>query len=251
MKRWKNNNSFSSIIYGKHPFFLALKNRSLDFEKIYTSNLNEVENFIIKNNLIIKKCLLNNRSNSELNKMLPDINHQGYIGYIKKQKYLDFQDFINEKCADKNNLPRIIILDQLTDPHNIGAIIRTSLAFNIKYIIKTKYNSPKDMSIISKTSAGLSEFINLIEVQNLNNAIESLKKVGYFIIGLAGEARNDIKMLNDSNNIGIVIGNEGSGIRSLVKKSCDMLCKITMSDDVESLNVSVAAAIVIYKLWEI
>lgn len=249
MKTQKNNNSFSSIIYGKHPFFLALKNRSLDFEKIYTSNINELEDFIAKNNIDLKKSLINIKNNFELNKIFPDINHQGYIGYIKKRKYLDFQDFINKKCSNKSNLPRIVILDQLTDPHNIGAIIRTCLAFDVKYIIKTKYNSPNDAAIISKTSAGLSEFINIIEVQNLNNTIESLKKIGYFVIGLAGEAINDIKMLDDSTNVAMVIGSEGCGIRPLVKKNCDILYKITMANEVESLNVSVATAIAIYKLW--
>lgn len=250
MKVQKNtNNSSSPIIYGKHPFFLALKNRSLDFEKIYTSDINELENFIAKNNIKLRKNLINIKSNSELNRIFPDINHQGYIGYLKKQKYLDFQDFINEKCGNRNDLPRIVILDQLTDPHNIGAIIRTCLAFDVRYIIKTKYNSPKDMAIISKTSAGLSEFINIIEVQNLNNTIKSLKEVGYFVMGLAGEATNDIKTLNNSANIAIVIGSEGNGIRPLIKNNCDILYKITMANEVESLNVSVAAAIVIYKLW--
>lgn len=249
MKIQKNINNSSSIIYGKHPFFLALKNRSLDFEKIYTSNVSELEDFINKNNIKLVKNIINIKSNSELNKIFSDINHQGYICYLKKRKYLDFQDFIDEKCDNKNNLPRIIILDQLTDPHNIGAIIRTCLAFDVKYIIKTKYNSPKDMAIISKTSAGLSEFINIIEVQNLNNTIKSLKKVGYFVIGLAGEATNDIKTLNNGTNIVIVIGSEGNGMRPLIKNNCDILYKITMANEVESLNVSVATAIAIYKLW--
>ena len=249
MKTQKNADNFSSMIYGKHPFFLALKNRSLDFEKIYTSNINELEDFIAKNAIKLGKNLINIKSNFELNKIFPNINHQGYIGYLRKRKYLDFQDFVNKKCGNKNDLPRIVILDQLTDPHNIGAIIRTCLAFDVKYIIKTKYNSPKDTAIISKTSAGLSEFINIIEVQNLNNAIKSLKEIGYFVIGLAGEAKNDIKTLNNSTNIAIVVGSEGNGIRPLVKKNCDMLYKITMANEVESLNVSVATAIVIYKLW--
>ena len=249
MKKLKSKNISNSIIYGKHPFFLTLKNRISDIEKIYTSNIKEIDDFIKNNNIKIPENIVFYKNNKELNEILPNVNHQGYISFVKKRKSIDFQDFINEKCKNKNDLPRLIILDQLTDPHNIGAIIRTSFAFNVKYIIKTKYNSPSDISVITKTSVGLSEFINIIEVSNLNNAINSLKNIGYFVLGLAGEAKEDIKTLEDNKNICIVVGNEGNGIRQLVKKNCDMLYKITMQNNVESLNVSVATAIVIYKIW--
>ena len=86
-------------------------------------------------------------------------------------------------------------------------------------------------------------------MHELNNTIETLKKCGYFVIGMAGEAKQDIKEIKDSNNLCLVIGSEGNGIRQLVKKNCDELYKITTNSEVESLNASVATAIAIYKLW--
>ena len=242
-----SNDNYAELTYTNNPD--SSTGGQTDIEKIYTSNIKEIDDFIKNNNIKIPENIVFYKNNKELNEILPNVNHQGYISFVKKRKSIDFQDFINEKCKNKNDLPRLIILDQLTDPHNIGAIIRTSFAFNVKYIIKTKYNSPSDISVITKTSVGLSEFINIIEVSNLNNAINSLKNIGYFVLGLAGEAKEDIKTLKDNKNICIVVGNEGNGIRQLVKKNCDMLYKITMQNNVESLNVSVATAIVIYKIW--
>ena len=95
----------------------------------------------------------------------------------------------------------------------------------------------------------LSEKINLIVVSNLNNTIKELKKIGYFIIGLDGNAKLTLDKITDSSNIAIILGNEGKGIRELVKKNCDDLVKIPMQNNVESLNVSVATAITLYQLW--
>ena len=233
------------IIYGKHPVFLSLKQRK--FFKIYTSNIDELNKFIDKNNIKLPANTIEYKSNKDLDKICTGVNHQGFIAYVSAKKELHFDDFIS--TLSKDNLPRLIILDQLTDPHNIGAIIRTAVAFNIEYVIIPEHNSLKDYSIIAKASAGMSEMINIIKVINLNNTIEILKKVGYFIIGMTGEARQDIKSITDAKDLCLVIGSEGSGIRPLVKKNCDALYKISTNKNVESLNASVAAAIVIYKLW--
>ena len=234
------------VIYGKHPVLLSLKNRK--FFKIYTSNIEELEKYIKDNKININRNIIEQKDNKFLSKMVNNANHQGYVAIADIKKNMSIDDFINV-IRDKKELPRLLILDQLTDPHNIGAIIRTAVAFNIEYIILTKYNSLNDLSIISKTSAGMVNMVNIIEVVNLNNAIDILKKVGYFIIGMAGEAKQDIRTITDNKNMCLVIGNEGNGIRQLVKKNCDMLCKITTNNNVESLNASVATAISIYILW--
>lgn len=235
-----------TVIYGKHPVLLSLKNKNIF--KIYTSNVVELEKYIKDNNININKKIIEYKNNKELNGLYKNINHQGYVAIVKREKFMDINDFL-KTIEDKKELPRLLILDQLTDPHNIGAIIRTAVAFNIKYIILTKYNSLNDLSIISKTSAGMINMVSIIEVVNLNNSIDILKKAGYFIIGMAGEATRDIKTITDTQNTCLVIGNEGNGIRQLVKKNCDLLCKITTNNEVESLNASVAAAISIYTLW--
>ncbi len=239
-----------TLIYGKHPIFLALKNENRRFFKIYTSNLEELKKYIKDNNIKNINNLIEFKNNNDLNKLFSEsVNHQGYVALVSNPKKIELDSFIWNECKNKNNLPKLLILDQLTDPHNIGAIIRTAAAFDVRYIITTKYNSPKDSAVIVKSSAGLSEVINIIEVININKTLEILKNTGYFIIGLAGEAQGNIKTITNSENLCLIVGNEGKGIRQLIKKNCDALYKINISQDVESLNASVAAAIAIYQLW--
>ena len=122
------------------------------------------------------------------------------------------------------------------------------------------YKNIKDRDILDRISVKnftkeqakqclINEFVDLIEVVNLNNAIKSLKNVGYFIIGLDGEAKITIDKITDSRKLALVLGNEGKGIRELIKRNCDELVKIPMENCAESLNVSVATAIAIYQLW--
>ena len=244
----KTNNEL--FIYGKHPVLLALKHNKRKIYKIYTSNIKELEEYLKKEKIKIQSNLIEFKNNNEIKKIAKDdINHQGYLAVVSNHFNYDFDDFIEKECKDKNNLPKLLILDQLTDPHNIGAIMRSAVAFGVKYIITTERNTPKDSGIIVKSSAGMSEMIDIIEVVNLNRALEELKKVGYFVVGMAGEAKTNLKSIKDSKNLCVVVGNEGNGIRPLVKKNCDILTKIEMDECVESLNVSVATAIAIYQLW--
>ena len=239
-------------IYGKHPFFAILKSNKRKIYNIYISNKNKKEfyDIINKENIDIDNKNINFVDNIELDKLFnnKDKNHQGYLMFVAEKQKIFFDTFINSLQGIKI-LPKLLILDQVLDPHNLGAIIRTAVAFGVEKIIITSYNSVKDTPIVAKSSAGLNEFVDLIEVINLNNAIKDLKKAGYFIIGLAGEAKMTIDKIEDSSNLALVLGNEGKGIRELVKKNCDELVKIPMEDCAESLNVSVASAIAIYELW--
>lgn len=253
-KKITKNGVFSNkiIIYGKHPFFAILKSNKRKIYNIYISNKNKKEfyDIIKRDNIDISNKNISFVENLELDKIFnnKEKNHQGYLMFVAEKQKISFDTFINS-LQNTKVLPKLLILDQVLDPHNLGAIIRTAVAFGIEKIIVTSYNSVKDTPIVSKASAGLNEFVDLIEVVNLNNAIKELKNVGYFIIGLAGEAKMTIDKIEDSSNLALVLGNEGKGIRELVKKNCDELVKIPMEDCAESLNVSVASAIAIYELW--
>ncbi len=249
-----NNGCFSNkiLIYGKHPLFSIIKSKKRKIYEIYILNKNKQEffNILAKENASVDNGILHFVDSDKLNSIFPyqEKNHQGYIAFVGQKQKLSFDDFINSLDCMKE-LPKLLILDQILDPHNLGAIIRTAVAFGIENIIVTSYNSVKDTPIVAKTSVGLNEVVNLIEVVNLNNAIKDLKKVGYFVIGLDGEAYTEIDTINDNKNLALVLGNEGRGIRELVKKNCDELVKIPMKNAVESLNVSVASAIAIYEIW--
>jgi len=245
-----------TLIYGKHPFFSILKAKKRKIYKIYISekNKNEFYDFLKENNDLPSDnlmSLIEFVDNQKLDSIFPykdDKNHQGYIIFVGNKQEIIFDDFINSNMNEKE-LPKLIILDQILDPHNLGAIIRTAAAFGIYDIIITSRNSTKDTATVAKSSAGLNELVNLIEVGNLNSAIKDLKNIGYFIIGLDGEAKVKLTEIKDNKNIALVLGNEGKGIRELVKKNCDDLVKIPMQTCVESLNVSVASAIAMYEFW--
>ena len=246
----KKNNYI--LIYGKHPFFSVLKAKKRKIYKIciQKQNKNDFLKFLENEKISINKNIIFYMENKEIDKLFPynDKNHQGYILYTDEKKEILFEDFINS-IQNKNPLPKLLILDQILDPHNLGSIIRTSYAFDVKNIIITTFNSVKNTSTVLKTSSGYSEFINLIEVTNLTNAIKMLKKNNYFIIGMDGNSNKTIENLKNNNNLALVMGNEGKGIRELVKKNCDELIKIPIKNNVDSLNVSVASAISIYKIW--
>lgn len=253
MAKSKTSNFEQVIIYGRHPVFSVLAKRKEQILALYVSNLNkfneQLENAKIT---LAEKITPQLKSNAELDELTGVETHQGYAVLMKPSKPLDILDFLNNECSTVSNLPKLLILDQLTDLHNIGAIIRTAVGFGVNYIIKTRHNSPGGMSIIAKASAGFSELVELVEVTNLSQTIKLLKEKGYFVVGLdsgAGQSVKTIRKLTEGKNLCLVVGSEGAGIRPLVLKNCDMSCRLPMQEGVESLNASVAAAIAIYALW--
>lgn len=174
-------------------------------------------------------------------KALDDIeegNHQGIILEIDDYKYT----FLDE-LLDRNI---IVILDHLEDPHNFGAIIRTCEAAGINSIIIPKDRSVKVNATVMKTSAGTLENVDICMVSNIVNAIKTLKDNGFWIIGTDMEG-TDYRKIDYKGKIAIVIGNEGKGLSRLTEENCDFVAKIPMYGTVNSLNASVAAALVIYE----
>ncbi|MDR1494827.1 MAG: 23S rRNA (guanosine(2251)-2'-O)-methyltransferase RlmB [Rickettsiales bacterium] len=241
-----------NVIYGKYPVLMALKNRAKSFITVYTTDTEYLREHVATQGISLDPSLIKQKSNAELSKILGDhsVSHQGYVAQLEENKKICLQDFIDEKCRDISSLPKLLILDELTDPHNVGAILRTAVAFGVGHVIKTKHNSPGDLSVIAKTSAGTSEFVNLVEVVNINRTIEILKKLGYYVVGLCGRSEKSLINIKNMINLCLVIGSEGRGLRRLVRENCNTLCAVRMKNTaVESLNASVAAALAIYELW--
>lgn len=166
--------------------------------------------------------------------------HQGIIIDIPDYEYFSLDDLIDEEI--------VVILDHLEDPHNLGAIIRTCEAAGIKGIIIPKDRQVGVNSTVMKTSVGTLEKVKVAEVTNIVNTIDKLKKNNFWIVGTALEDSVDYREIDYSGKIALVIGNEGNGISSLVRKNCDFIAKIPMYGDVNSLNASVAAGIMIYEI---
>lgn len=168
-------------------------------------------------------------------------NHQGIILDVEDFKYANLDDFIKED----NSL--VVILDHLEDPHNLGAIIRTSEAAGVSGIIIPKDRGVGVNSTVIKTSTGAINNIPVAMVVNLSRTIEYLKKEGFWIVGTDMDGEYDYRDINYDGKIAIVIGNEGKGISDIVKKSCDFIVRIPMYGKVNSLNASVSAGILIYE----
>lgn len=165
-------------------------------------------------------------------------NHQGIILEIDDYKYTFIDELLNKDI--------VIILDHLEDPHNFGAIIRTCEAAGINSIIIPKDRSVKVNATVMKTSAGTLENVDICMVSNIVNAIKTLKDNGFWIIGTDMEG-TDFRKIDYKGKIAIVIGNEGKGLNRLTEENCDFIAKIPMYGTVNSLNASVAAALVIYE----
>ena len=163
--------------------------------------------------------------------------HQGIIAVIDDYEYVDYRDMLNDNV--------VVMLDHLEDPHNFGAIIRTCEAAGIKSIIIPKDRSVSVTSTVMKTSAGALEHVNIAMVNNLVNVIDDFKDNGYFVYAADMDGQN-YKDVDYANKVLLVIGSEGNGVGRLVKKNCDQILAIPMSGHVNSLNASVAAAILIY-----
>lgn len=221
-------------VYGKNVAKEILeKNIKIKNAYIY-ENFNEKE---IINKLQMQNINCKFLTKKEIDEM-ENGNHQGIILDIEDYQYCYLDKLLDSKI--------IVILDHIEDPHNFGAIIRTCEAAGINSIIIPKDRSVKVNATVMKTSAGTLENVNIARVSNLINAINTLKENGFWIIGTDMEG-TDYKNIDYSGKIALVIGNEGKGISRLVEKNCDFIAKIPMYGKVNSLNASVAAALIIYE----
>lgn len=214
-------------VYGKN----VAKEINSKIEKVYVAN-NFKDKEILKN---IKAPIVYVDKN-KLDKMVDGV-HQGIVLKIADYEYKDISEL---------NSDIVVMLDHLEDPHNFGAIIRTCEAAGIKDIIIPKDRSVKVNSTVMKTSAGCLDRVNIYEVTNLVQTISYLKKNNYWIIGTDMNG-TDYKNIDYKGKIVIIIGNEGNGMSRLVKESCDFIASIPMQGEVNSLNASVAAGIIIFE----
>ncbi len=243
----RNKNSNQSYwIIGKHAVEAALKNpKRIKYHLCLTK-----ENFtaLSLNNLQIKTDIM---SRSEISTITDNLNtHQGIALLVKPLEANNLNTYLEK---NQDNQSTFIILDQITDAQNIGAIIRSASAFSAAGIILLDKNSPNENSTMAKAAVGTLEIMPLFKVTNLVQTLNKLKKYNFWTVALDAKANQTLKQLSDSTkifseNIGIVMGSEGKGIRELVKKNCDIITKINIEKSIESLNVSVALAITLYEI---
>ena len=172
--------------------------------------------------------------------------HQGVVAYAAAYTYAEVSDILDAARA-KNEPPFIFLLDEIEDPHNLGAIIRTANLAGAHGVIIPKRRAAGLTAVVARTSAGALNYTPVAKVNNLSNTIEELKKEGMWFVcaDMGGQTMYD---LNLTGSIGLVIGNEGQGVSRLVREKCDMIASIPMKGDIDSLNASVAAGVLAYEI---
>ena len=229
------------IIFGRAPVLEALKN-SHPIDKIiiksgpYAKSLIPVIDEAKKRNIVIQQA-----DGARLDRMANGENHQGVIAMISAYSYVSVNDII----SGKDNA-FVIICDKITDPHNLGAIIRTANCVGADGVIIPKRDSAGVNSVVMKTSAGAVEYTPVAKVTNLASTIDELKERGFWITAadMDGQSMYDIDF---KGKIAIVVGSEGKGISRLVREKCDFIAQIPMYGEINSLNASVAAAVLMYE----
>ncbi len=182
----------------------------------------------------------------KLDSMSESGSHQGIIALAAIKEYASVEDIL-DIAAQRGEAPLVIICDGITDPHNLGAIIRTAEAAGVHGIIIPKHRSAGVTATVEKTSAGAVEHMAVARVTNIAAEIEKLKKLGVWIYGTAADAPASVWETSLNGPAAIVIGSEGDGMSRLVREKCDFLVSIPMRGKVSSLNASVSAALLIYE----
>ena len=193
-----------------------------------------------------KGCLIKFVSKERLDQISETGKHQGVIAIAAAFEYSELED-IFEKAAAKSEDPFVFILDGIEDPHNLGAIIRTANLSGAHGVIIPKNRAVGLTATVMKASAGALNYTPVVKVTNISHTIEELKKRGLWFVcaDMGGEV---MYRLNLKGPIGLVIGNEGSGVSRLVREKCDMVASIPMKGDIDSLNASVAAGVLAFEI---
>ena len=225
------------LIYGKHAALAAINNPKRKIIEILCS-----PEFA---KTLPRHMKFTPTTNLDLKTITYDAPHQGVALKVEPVVLHNIPKEIFENPQSK-----IIILDQVTDPQNLGAILRSAAAFGISAVIYPKNGSATENATVAKAACGALDLVPLIEVVNISSTLLELKKAGFWTIGLDGSAKQSLSSARNlfDGKLAIVMGSEGAGIRPLVIKNCDLMVKLPIDSAMESLNVSNAAAIV---MWEV
>ena len=237
---------FDDQVEGRNSV-LELLNSGKDINKIFITrgdrhgSINKIIGIAKEKHIIIVE-----KDKKQMDQMAQTDNHQGVIAIVPPFEYCEIEDML-EKAKNKGEEPFILILDGIEDPHNLGSIIRTAETAGVHGIIIPKRRAVGVNSTVNKVSAGAVEHMKIARVTNISDSIDKLKQKGLWICGTDINTEKFYYDQDLKGPLGIVIGNEGSGISSKVKNNCDFLVKIPMKGKVTSLNASVSTGIIIYE----
>jgi len=245
MEKENKQKQNSTYIYGKHALTEALLHTPDIIERVFLAK--EVDDPVMRKILKDAKVNVSALGSEQKTIGVGDMAaHQGVIAKIKLDKLiLSYEDFIKNLEITENT--SLIILGELEDPHNVGAIIRSAAAFGVSGVLIPQHNQAPITGTVVKVSAGMAFRVPIVNVGNINTTIKDLKDRGFWVYGLAGEAKQSISEEKYDRPSVFVLGNESKGIREKTREACDVLISIPMNLQCESLNVAASTAVVLYE----
>ena len=237
----KNQKSSAPIIFGRNPVFESLTSHHVVKLYLLTDFSDQrILSLVEEQHLPIVRL-----TRDQLDKMCDGV-HQGCAAEIKPYQYCSLEEIIHR--AKKKDKKIIVMLDGINDPHNFGAVLRSCDIFDVAGVVIPRHNEVSLNVTVAKTSAGAINYVPVCMVNNLNSAIKELKENGYWVVATAGSGTMNYQDLKYDFDTVLVIGSEGKGVSSLVLKNSDYVVKIPMYGQVNSLNASVAAGIMLAKI---
>jgi 23S rRNA (guanosine2251-2'-O)-methyltransferase len=230
-------------IYGVHAVYEALASRQVPIERIHfaremhSPKLQKVLDLARERGVPVRK-----EERAVLDRLAEGAVHQGLVAISAAASYADFEVLF------KTPLPLIVILDGVEDPHNLGAVMRTAEACGASGIVVPDRHSAPLSAAVVKTSAGASAYLPIVRVKNVVNAIDEIKRRGVWVVGVDAAGTKDWTEFDYKGPIAVVLGGEHRGVRRLVREHCDVIVRLPMLGKIESLNISVAAGVLMYEV---
>ncbi|UQD69724.1 23S rRNA (guanosine(2251)-2'-O)-methyltransferase RlmB [Bradyrhizobium japonicum] len=236
---WRDRDSQSDgpvILYGWHTVTMALANPQRRIRKL-TLTENAAKRLSDEN--IATRVTPEIVRPQEIDRLLsPDAVHQGLLAEADALPSPDIETLAQEGM--------VLVLDQITDPHNVGAILRSAAAFAVKAIVTTARHSPEATGVLAKAASGALELVPMVTVQNLARALTALNERGFQTVGLDSEGSEDLSNVTLREPLALVLGAEGKGLRQLTRETCSVVARLDMPGEIKSLNVSNAAVLSLY-----
>ena len=236
------------LIVGKHAVLEALKNPNRKIERVFlTEDAQKKLNRENQNLNLFKKINVFYKSRKELDNLSgrDETAHQGLVAEVEQLEDITLKEFILHNKKKNINL---IALEEVTDPRNIGSLIRSAASFNIDGIIIKERHFPNESKLMYKASSGAIEYLNIFEVSNINSTLKNLKDKNFWVYGFDGKGNKNFTDIEWKGNNILLFGSEGSGMHQHTSKYADFLVKIDINKKIESLNISNSAAIVFHHL---
>jgi 23S rRNA (guanosine2251-2'-O)-methyltransferase len=237
----------SELIIGRQPVLEALRSGK-SLEKIvllFAAKGNSIQR--IRHLCRQRGVPLVEVDKARFHALCPDPNAQGALAVAATKEYIDVEGILRS-AEEKGEAPFLLVLDEIEDPHNLGALIRTAECAGVQGVVIPKHHSAAIGSTVAKTSAGASLHLPVTKVTNIAQTLDELKAEGLWIVGADMHGRRLYSDVDYREPVAVVIGSEGKGIRRLVKEKCDFLVRIPLYGRIESLNASVAGALILYEV---